>query len=58
MNWRDALVSRSYSNKMSSAIVHHLQYVQQLITNTAKHAVAVVKSAADETKFPYHHSLR
>jgi len=34
---------------MSCSVLEHLHPVQQLATNTSKHAVAVVKSAADES---------
>ena len=47
-NWCHTLILRSSSYETSSSILNHLQPVQQLTTNTGKHAVAVVQSADDE----------
>jgi len=42
------LILHSSSYETNSSILNQLQPVQQLTTNTSKHAVAVVQSAGDE----------
>jgi len=43
------LVPRGFGNKTSSGILDHLQYVQQLTSDTDQQTVALVQSAADES---------
>jgi len=51
---RHAVVLRGSSYKTSGGILDHLEYVQQLTTDTSQKTVTIVQSAADKSVYKFH----